>query len=124
MLEGRVILEVGVRRKTDRRVLTKIVLVDERIVVANFSNVWALAALESSYPSLLEGVETIVAVGAEIHVVYPYIPKTDGNSFFTTHFHAFKTGSLAEHSLRITHTLQKCRQRVDSSISSSASESR
>jgi hypothetical protein len=122
MLQGGVILEVGVRRKTDRRVLTKIVLVDERIVVADLANIRAFAALESSHLSLLEGVETIVAVGAEIHLVYPYIPKTDGNSFFTTRNCAFKTGCWTEHSLRITHTLQKCRQRVDSSISSSASE--
>jgi hypothetical protein len=122
MLKGRVVFEVGVRRKTDRRILAKIMLIDERILMTNFADVGTLAALESSHPSLLKGVETIVAVGAEIHVVYPYIPKTDGNSFFTTHFHAFKTGCLVEHSLRITHTLQKCQQRVDSSISSSASE--
>jgi len=107
MLEGRIVLEVGVRRKTDRRVLAKIMLVDERIVVANFADVGTLAALESSYPSLLEGVETIVAVWAEIHLVYPYIPKADGNSFFATHFCAFKTGCLVEHSLGSTHTLEK-----------------
>jgi hypothetical protein len=114
MLEGRIVLEVGVRRKTDRRVLTKIVLIDERIVVANFADVGTFAALESSYPSLLKGIETIVAIGAEIHLVYPYIPKTDGNSFFTTRNRAFKTGCSVEHSLGSTHTLEKCRQRVDS----------
>jgi hypothetical protein len=122
MLEGGIVFEVGVRRKTDRCILAKIMLIDERIVVTNFADVGTFAALESSYPSLLKGVETIVAVWAEIHVVYPYIPKADGNSFFITHFRAFKTGCLTEHSLRSTHTLQKCRQRVDSSISSSASE--
>jgi len=89
--------------------------------VADFADIGTLPALESSDLSLLEGVETIVAVGAEIHLVYPYIPKTDGNSFFATHFYAFKTGCFSEHSLRNTHTLKKWRQRVDSLISSSAS---
>jgi hypothetical protein len=84
MLEGRIVFEVGVRRKTDRRVLPKIVLVDKRIIMADFADIGALAALKSSHLSLLESIKTIVAIGAEIHVVYPYIPKTDGNSFFTT----------------------------------------
>jgi len=113
MLEGRIVFEVGVRRKTDRRVLPKIVLIDERIIMTDFADIGAPAALESSHLSLLESIKTIVAIGAEIHVVYPYIPKIDENSFFTTHFCAFKTGCLAEHSLWITHTLEKCRQRVD-----------
>lgn len=84
MLESGVVLEVGIRRKTNRCILTKIMLVDERIVVADFANIGAFAALESSHLSLLKCIETIVAVGAEIHLVYPYIPKTDGNSFFPT----------------------------------------
>lgn len=93
MLEGRIVLEVGIRRQTNRRVLAEIVLVDKGVIVGDFADIRALTALESCrLAGLLEGIETIVAVGAEIHLVYPYIPSSDRNSFFPTQFCAFKTG--------------------------------
>jgi hypothetical protein len=47
MLEGWIVLEVGVRRKTDRRVLAEVVLVDKRVIMRDIANIGALAALES-----------------------------------------------------------------------------
>jgi len=48
MLNGRIVLEVGIRDKTNRRVFTEIVLVDEGVVVRDRLNIGALAALEPS----------------------------------------------------------------------------
>jgi len=92
MLESRIILEIGIRHKTNCRVLAEIVLVDEWIVVRNLADVGALPALESGRLAFLECVETVLAIGAEIHPVCPYIPIPDWNSFFPTQFGAFKTG--------------------------------
>lgn len=71
MLESRIVLEVGVRRKTDRRVLAKVVLVDQRIVVGNCADVGAFAALESGRLAFLERVKTILTIRAEIHLCMP-----------------------------------------------------
>jgi hypothetical protein len=92
MLKGGVILEVGIRGKTDRRVLAKIVLVDQRVVMGDCADIGALAALESGRIAFLKSVKTILTIRAEIHPVCPYIPTSDWNSFFSTRFGAFKTG--------------------------------
>jgi hypothetical protein len=67
MLNGRIVLEVGIRDKTNRRVLAEIVLVDERIVVRDGLNIGALTALEPRRLALFERVQTVLAIGAEIH---------------------------------------------------------
>jgi hypothetical protein len=56
MLDGRIVLEVRIRDKTDRRIFAEIVLVDERIVVRDRLNIGALTALESSRLTLFERV--------------------------------------------------------------------
>jgi hypothetical protein len=56
MLDGRIVLEVGICDKADRRILAEVVLVHKRIVVRDRLNVGALAALEPSCLTFFERV--------------------------------------------------------------------
>jgi len=67
MLESRIILEIWICGKTDCRILAEVVLIDERIVVGDGANVWAFTALEPSSLTFFERIQTVLAIGAEIH---------------------------------------------------------
>ena len=56
MLDSRIVLEVRIRDKTDCRIFTEIVLVDERIVVRDRLDIGALATLEPGRLALFERV--------------------------------------------------------------------
>ena len=67
MLDGRIILEVRIRDKTDRCIFPEIVLVHKRIIVRDRFDIRTLAALKTSRLALFERVQTVLAIGAEIH---------------------------------------------------------
>jgi hypothetical protein len=67
MLDGRIVFEVRIRNKTDRCIFAEIVLVHKRIIVRDRFDVGALAALKSSRLALFERIQTVLAIGAEIH---------------------------------------------------------